>query len=873
MEDSTTAEVGARVERYLILSVLSRPKQLFVAYDPDLDRNVVLKLMPPRRSQTPRARRKDDLQEAQALARLSHANVVAVYDVGTWEGAVYMALEHVEGRSITEWATRRGASWQDILAALVQAGQGLAAAHDADIAHLDFTASNILVATNGRVRVVDFSLAQRIGVSSMSLSGSSPAVPTAVPGAEPKTIGRRPEDPARPRLSAASYLAAECGLADELGARTDRFAFCVVAWQALFGAPPFVGRDRNALRDAVTHGRIAAVPGDSREASSVPSSVPSYIRAALLRGLDPNGRARFDDMRALLAALTVDPRRATVRALLAVGGVLLVGGLAIGLDARRRSREAKCELGSGTLERAWSAQSKARTRRVFETVAPTHGAAVYETVRAQLDTRATTWRQMWTRACQATARREQSKALLERRTLCLDQRLVEFSAVTAVLTSATSEVVARAQDAVTDLPSVSACADVERLMRDQPSVNAQDVGALATLGELLARARALELAGEFDGASAAAEQAAALAEPLGATSELAKAHLRLAGLVRLKGDLAGARGHLDAALWSAERAGDDALRFATFLRLAWLVGHLQGDHAQANFFSQAATQVMSRLGATPQRLARVSAARARIELDRGELSQAGASCRQLLVALNKLEPSERGGLGAAHFMLAQVDFGLGRFETALPRFEQVRGIREGQLGLTDPEIGAVLAYIGACERAVGEAQPAREDLSRAIELMAAGARSDRPALAFAYAETARSLDEQGEQASAAEAYVRALRIWRNITVPHRDAPAAFVDAARLQLRYGEVRVAGTWATEALALLSIDYASPRIRDASGLRMRARWVLRTAIAELRAASADAKLIAGFERALATAEDRPSSALSALNAAKDMAASKTE
>src|SRR5208337_3351769 len=99
------------------------------------------------------------LREAQALARLSHRNVVAIHDVGTYAGRVFLVMEYVQGRTLRDWLDTRP-TWRARLAAMLAAGEGLAAAHKAGVIHRDFKPDNVLMGDDGRVVVMDFGLAR-----------------------------------------------------------------------------------------------------------------------------------------------------------------------------------------------------------------------------------------------------------------------------------------------------------------------------------------------------------------------------------------------------------------------------------------------------------------------------------------------------------------------------------------------------------------------------------------------------------------------------------------------------------------------------------------------------------------------------------------
>lgn len=133
---------------------------VFAAHDPVLGRRVAVKLLRPDRLGVDPERAGQQLRaEAQAMAKLAHPNVAAVFDVGEHEGGVYIAMELIEGLSLRGWLAETPRPWREVLSAYFQAGRGLAAAHEAGLVHRDFKPTNVLMGRDGRVRVVDFGLA------------------------------------------------------------------------------------------------------------------------------------------------------------------------------------------------------------------------------------------------------------------------------------------------------------------------------------------------------------------------------------------------------------------------------------------------------------------------------------------------------------------------------------------------------------------------------------------------------------------------------------------------------------------------------------------------------------------------------------------
>src|SRR5262249_20743525 len=166
---------GERLGRYVVLSLLGQGGMsvVYLAYDPQLDRKVALKLV--RVDVLGTAGRQRLLREAQALARLSSPYVVPVYNVEPVGDQIFVAMEYVEGQTLREWLVESRPS-REILRILGDAGRGLAAAHAAGLVHRDFKPENVLLGRDGRVRVVDFGLAR----TADDLS-SEPGLPAASP--------------------------------------------------------------------------------------------------------------------------------------------------------------------------------------------------------------------------------------------------------------------------------------------------------------------------------------------------------------------------------------------------------------------------------------------------------------------------------------------------------------------------------------------------------------------------------------------------------------------------------------------------------------------------------------------------------------------
>ena len=328
---------GATLGRYLVLDKLGAGGMgvVYAAYDPELDRKVALKLLLAghESGSQPTEGRVRLLREAQAMAKLSHPNVIAVHDVGTFGEQVFVAMEFVDGQTLRSWSAERPRSWRESMAVLTRAGRGLAAAHAVGLVHRDFKPDNVMIDreaegahTHGRVRVMDFGLARPSAGFTETL-GTDPSLSTT--GALSIELTQRGA-----MIGTPAYMAPEQIRGEISDARVDQFAFCVTLWEALFGQRPFRADSLPALVQRVLAGELTPAPKGSR--------VPMWVRKVVLRGLEIDPDRRYADMPELLAALARDPARARRRWAVATSlGALGLGALGWQqLDRARRQPRA-----------------------------------------------------------------------------------------------------------------------------------------------------------------------------------------------------------------------------------------------------------------------------------------------------------------------------------------------------------------------------------------------------------------------------------------------------------------------------------------------------------------------------------------------------
>ena len=877
---------GAALDRYILLSALGSGGMgvVYAAYDPDLDRKLAIKLLrgndPQKGSSSGRSRLQ---REAQAMARLQHPNVIAVYDVGLFRDQVFVAMEYVDGVTLRSWMKERPRSVAEVLDVFLPAGRALAAAHAARIIHRDFKPDNVMIGKDERVRVLDFGLARSAVDEQEPIAeraSQSGPTPLEIPLTQTGSF-----------LGTPLYMSPEQWLREPAEAASDQFSFCIALWEALYGVRPFAGDTPRALAAAVVRGNLTKPPPDR--------DVPSWLRDVVTRGLQPDPQNRHASMDALLAALAADPdvqRRKRRRTLATVSALTLLSMLsAFALARLARNQLNQCGGAATRLDGVWDAGRRQALRQAFVATGSVGAANTAERVAENLDAYAKAWSAAHTDACEAThVRGEQSEKLLDLRMACLDRRRTEMNAQIDLFVGAHDpQLVGKAPEAVAKLTALAACADGHALEAvvpppDDPAVRARG-GALRVE---LARAKALEDAGQYAPARELANTLATKAAALHYPPLTAEALSRRASLEEETGAAKDAERSWRDALPLAAQGRDDALVAHIWPDLIWVVGMDEGMPNDALVLRAAAEAAVLRAGDDPDARAVLANNIGTLYSRDGKYGEAEAQFDKAIASLTPVVGAEHpriagflNNLGIALYHegkleearrtyaralaiweraygpdhprvaialgnLANVVGDQGKLEEARADLERALAIKERTLSPHHPLIAVTLANLGHLLRLEKKYDEAQREFERSIEISQAAYGREHPAVAAGLVGLGGVLDSRGQYAEAKRLIREALAIQEKTLGPehgetaktHFELATVLADERQWKEALEEAQRAIAHETKAGGAESVDLPEP-------LTLAAR-------AELQLGRAD-EAVAEAERALVIREKRSQSA----------------
>jgi tetratricopeptide (TPR) repeat protein/predicted Ser/Thr protein kinase len=688
---------GTLVGRYRLTERIGRGGfgVVYRAVDTELGREVALKLLHTnaRLAEAQQAL----LHEAQAMAKLKHANILTVYDVGSLaDGQLFVAMELVEGTSLRRWLEERERSPREILPVFLEAASGLAAAHQAGVVHRDFKPDNVLVGRDGVVRVADFGFASS---------------PLGLPG---------PADDVSPRGGTPRYMPLEQAAGKAPDARMDQFSFAVALWEALAGSHPFGNDAANERRTNMS--------GDHLQSTARP--VPAWIRQPLSRALKSDPAERYASMLDLITALRRDPVRRRRRMMVAIAAAFGCVALTVSIVRVEHARSLVCKGAARKLAGIWDAPRREAVRASFIATGRPAAARAFATTAVLLDDYAAAFVAEHTRACEATQlRREQSAAVEDLRITCLDGRLKELQALSELLSHADAPLIDHATEAARGLGAIGSCADVAAL--STPTAPPRDIETRRRIDEArgeLAQAKALIDTDRAPKALPGAEAAVAKARAIGWGPLTADALLELGSGRERAGDYHGAELVLEDAVWTAETARYDSTVSRAAAQLARVTStHLQR-FADGRRWARLELATAQRLGDLPlERDAELSLGR--VEKWAKRFPEARPHLERALAMTERLPSADGIRLAMILGDLAQVNETEGRYDEALAQLRRALALQIKE----NPEhsnIATISYRIGHIHMMRGDNEQAEKELSQSLALYEARLGSNSAYVAY-----------------------------------------------------------------------------------------------------------------------------------------------
>ena len=743
---------AAKIDRFTLLERIGRggTGDVFAAYDPVLDRKVALKVL---HGDAGLGRLEADerewlLREARAAARLSHPNVVAIYEVGEFGDGIFAAMEHIDGVTLRAWL-REPRPHAAILEVFVQAGRGLAAAHEAGLIHRDFKPENVLVCGDRlelRARVVDFGLA--------------------------RTIDRRRLGDDRPdggvllstKMGTPAYMAPEQLRGRALDPRSDQFGFCVALCEALTGRHPF-GADRPGATSEQLLARIV----DGRRPLGE-RALPSWLRRIVRRGLAVDPADRWPSMRALVRTLEATPARRRRRWVVALGLALAIGSSALTIASldEDAGRDHCVEL-EAELQDVWDPAVREAARSAFSQAGLVNADEVWERLEPRIDDYASAWIASREQSCHgrlgAMTLSPEHAALRE---ACLDRRRAELGGLTELLRSPDQATVLAALDAVDQLTPISSCDELESLRREASLADAvDDPDAVESLRREILRRISQARAGHARQLGSTADRLLDRARTLAAPGLLAEALFLRALIDEAEGDYHGAAATLEAAVLEAIAARHDRLHAQIAVRLVWLHGERRREPAIARGWADRADAAIRASRGDLVLRARLLDHQGVIAIRDHDYRGAERLHREALAICRELAPQAAGELAASTSNLGASLVLQGKVDEAAPLIEEALLRYRERFGPNHPDVAAVLSNLGDAHVQIGELERGLELLHEALALKQRVFGPDHVALLTTLDHLGNAYAQLGRNDEAQAAYQRGLEIGERELGPDR----------------------------------------------------------------------------------------------------------
>jgi serine/threonine-protein kinase len=758
--------------RYVVVSPLGQGGmgQVWRAFDITLERTVALKFLRHQAGARAEAR---IVREAKAMARLSHPNVLPVFDVARTDDLVFIVMEFVSGQTLREYLARRR-TLPEILALFTAAARGLHAAHSAGFVHRDFKPANVLVGDDGRVRVMDFGLVREDTGDSggEEVAGVQLVAPSQDLTADGEVMGTP------------AYMAPEQRASSPVDARSDQFSFCVSLYEAVFGRRP------TSAPDHVT-------PAGNAE-------VPSWLRALLDRGLAYDPAKRHASMAEIVALLERRGGSTRRNVAFAVAGAAIVG---LATWASVAPRTHACESTAREIEAGWDPDTRARVEAGLGDAPVPYASDLFGRTAPWLDRYVEGWADARVATCKDEAAGRVPPEITARALECLEEHRADFDLLVERLATADAVIAQDAVSLASNLPLHRECTDPDALALRRPLPTAPEERAdgfaiVAALSAVTLRAEA----GDHDGAEAELADLIARARVLEDRAPWIRAMALRGKLAETRGDYPTAQAHYEEAFALAREHDAPQIAAEIAIDLVFLVGRMRAQFEEGLLWGRIAHLLLEpdvRDDDVHLDDLRFSGLHTNLGLT---LLAAGRGDQALEHLRNAVDISERA-LGPNHPWLstslnnlALAYSELGDYGEAIAIGERALGIAREHLGERHPTVALFLHNLGDAHTSNRELDLGRALNERALAIWRDTLGPDHNDVAMAHNGIATACYDARDFACAGEQLERAVAIWRgHLGDEHPSVGTGLTNLGMVRMNQGDTDAAADMLGQALAL--------------------------------------------------------------------------
>ncbi len=740
-------QAGRTLDQYVVLRKLGSggAGDVHLGWDTRLDRHVALKVLHRRDVSDTATQQNHDFKrlvsEARLVAKLSHPNVVTVFDVREVDGLAFIAMEYIDGTDLATFLRRERPRWPEVLRVFVAAGRGVQAAHDAGIVHGDFKPANVLLGEDMRARVGDFGVARTMAEQE-ALSSVEPSEGT---DEDLSRSGGSVSGSGSAVAGTPYYMAPEQHAGAAATVVSDVYAFCVSFWEGLHGVPPFDATSVFALED----GKRSGPP-------QPPGSVPRWLTDILATGLQPDPTLRPQRMADLIEALTQTPRRRRRRWWVGAGtlGSVAIAGGFTQLGSRGQT---PCSGAADELASVWNEPRRDALARAFANSERAFASDTWQRLEAAVEDYATAWEEQHTAVCQATERGERSEQLLDLGMACLERRRMELDAVLARLSDASDEAVQRAVPTVAALQTASICGETEHLLDRAGWQTPPRTPEVVAIERLLAEASSHRELGTFDEGYELAMEAIGRAEAIEHRYLWVEALHSAGNLAQRRGEFEEAEERLAQAAWEAEAIGHDDIAAVAAIEEVVLVGHELQRHDDAIVWASHADAAVRRVGAPPRLAGNLASNKSTVLRAKGDPGGAYDLAKR---AVSTLEAVGGHPLAAALDNLANAAMSSLDGEQARIHGERALGMWRALLGPDHPSVANSMGNLADTLMRVGDVDAGLEMAAAAEAIARKSLAPDHPLVVRLVTNHANCAALAGRTDDARRGYSEALELYR-----------------------------------------------------------------------------------------------------------------